>query len=259
MCRPGVDNHRELSSESPTTRARGLRVLVIEDNRDGARALALLLGVWGHEVRIAHDGPTGLKTADAFLPEVVLSDIGLPGIDGFEVARRLRSEAATKDALLVSVTAYGTDEVRRRALATGFDHHLVKPLDPEHLKRLLSYPMYRKFVNWQPSISAPVPRPSEEHAAIRADDFEFLHRKEDLFDDGVATVFGVRRGRAEPQAFCFRAGKFSPREARDWLRERGFSPLLFVDAASASAALPATQLPANKIMDASLADGPTRT
>jgi len=154
-------------------------------------------------------------------------------MDGYEVARRLRGELAIHGALLISVTAYGTQDVRQRALASGFDHHLVKPLDPKTLHELLNAMMHRKTAGWQ-STKAPVAAlPAAEHAAIvaRAEYFEFLQRKEDLFADGVATVFGVRHGEAEPQAFCFQAGKFSPHQARDWLRERGFLPLLFFEAA----------------------------
>jgi len=235
MARLGVDEQRALPGGSARTLPQSLRVLVIEDNRDGARALALLLRVWGYDVRVAFDGPTGLKTADAFVPHVVVSDIGLPGLDGFEVGRRLRKETATRDALLISVTAYGTDDVRHAALAAGFDHHLLKPLEPAHLQRLLSNPMHRQSRHWQPIDSCQVVSPGSEHAAIlaRADDFESLHRKDDFFDDGVATVFGVRRGQAEPQAFCFQAGKFSPPQAHAWLRERGFLPLLFLEADAA--------------------------
>jgi CheY-like chemotaxis protein len=224
------DEDESAAEQTADATGDGLRVLVIEDNRDGARALALLLRLWGHQVRIAHDGLAGLKAADAFRPEVVLSDIGLPGMDGYEVARRLRSELAIHGALLISVTAYGTQDVRLRALASGFNHHLVKPLDPKTLHKLLNDMMHRKTAGWRAPVAA---LPAAEHAAIvaRADHFEFLQRKEDLFADGVATVFGVRHGQAEPQAFCFQAGKFSPRQAYDWLRERGFLPLLFFEAA----------------------------
>jgi signal transduction histidine kinase len=114
------------------------RVLVVDDNADAADSLALLLRVDGHEVRVAYDGPAALQEAAAFRPEVVLLDIGLPRMDGYEVARRLRGQAELKEALLVAVTGYGQDEDRRRAEEAGFDAHLVKPTDPAVLHELLA-------------------------------------------------------------------------------------------------------------------------
>ncbi len=112
------------------------RVLVVEDNADAAMSLALLLQFEGHEVRMAHDGPAALELARTFGPEVVLLDIGLPGLDGYEVARRLR-EDFKETVLLVAQTGYGQDEDRRRSQEAGFDHHLVKPVDPHALMVLL--------------------------------------------------------------------------------------------------------------------------
>jgi PAS domain S-box-containing protein len=114
------------------------RVLVVDDNEDSADSLALLLELKGHEVRVALDGPAALATAHAFQPEVVLLDIGLPGMDGYEVARRLRAERAGEGGLLlVALTGYGQDEDRRRSREAGFDHHLVKPVDFDELTRVL--------------------------------------------------------------------------------------------------------------------------
>jgi signal transduction histidine kinase/DNA-binding response OmpR family regulator len=120
----------------PTTR----RVLVVDDNRDAAESLALLLEVAGHATRVSHDGPTALTTAAEFQPDAVLLDIGLPGMDGYEVARRLRAAPTTRRALLVALTGYGQIEDQRRAREAGFDHHLVKPADLEALAALLSTP-----------------------------------------------------------------------------------------------------------------------
>jgi CheY-like chemotaxis protein len=114
------------------------RILVVDDNVDGANSLAMYLRMQGHEVRIANDGPAALDAAQALQPEVVLLDIGLPKMDGYEVARRLRAQAGTKDALVVAVTGYGQEEDRRRAQEAGFDAHLVKPADISALQRLLS-------------------------------------------------------------------------------------------------------------------------
>ncbi|MDI1447799.1 PAS domain S-box protein [Polyangium sp. 6x1] len=123
---------RELSPRSAHR-----RVLVVDDNVDAAESLALMLGYLGHETRVAHDGPSTLEIAAAFLPEVVLLDIGLPGIDGYEVARRLRAQRETRAALLIALTGYGQEEDRRRARRAGFDHHLTKPVDHDRLLSLI--------------------------------------------------------------------------------------------------------------------------
>jgi CheY-like chemotaxis protein len=108
------------------------RVLVIEDSVDAAEIMAELLTRRGHEVRIAHDGATGLGLARSFHPEVILLDIGLPDIDGYAVAHRLRGEGLGGD-LLVALTGYGEAEDRERARKAGFDRHLTKPVDPDAL------------------------------------------------------------------------------------------------------------------------------
>jgi PAS domain S-box-containing protein len=115
----------------------GRRVLVVDDNRDSAESIALLAEIWGHEVRTALDGPSALEIAAAYRPEVILLDIGLPGMDGYEVARRLRQRAGGGP-VLVAMTGYGMEEDRRRSREAGFDHHLVKPVDPEGLRALLA-------------------------------------------------------------------------------------------------------------------------
>jgi signal transduction histidine kinase len=117
---------------------RGLRVLVVDDNVDAAQSLAQLLALDRHEVYVAYDAPGTLESARAHPPEVVLLDIGLPGGDGYQVARRLREEVGLKDAVLVAVTGYGQEEDRRRSARAGFDHHLVKPVDVEALRDLLA-------------------------------------------------------------------------------------------------------------------------
>jgi signal transduction histidine kinase/DNA-binding response OmpR family regulator len=115
----------------------GRRVLVVDDNVDGADSLGRLLQLDGHHVRLAHDGPTALAAADEFRPDAIVLDIGLPGMDGFEVARRLRGRVDTPPAMLVAVTGYGRTEDRRRSREAGFDHHLVKPVDLDQLRELL--------------------------------------------------------------------------------------------------------------------------
>ncbi len=114
------------------------RILVVDDNVDTAQSMALLLRLKGHQVEVAHDGPAALEAARSFEPEVVLLDIGLPGLDGYEVAKRLREEARLAKALLVALTGYGQEEDRRRARYAGFDHHFTKPVDPTVLYKLIS-------------------------------------------------------------------------------------------------------------------------
>jgi CheY-like chemotaxis protein len=108
----------------------------VDDNVDAAESLALLLRLAGHEVRVVHDGPAALETAQAYHPDAVLLDIGLPGMSGYEVAERLRAEPGGA-ALLVALTGYGRQEDRRRSQAAGFDVHLTKPVAPEELERVL--------------------------------------------------------------------------------------------------------------------------
>jgi CheY-like chemotaxis protein len=112
------------------------RVLVVEDNGDHRELLRTLLGANGHEVEVAADGHAGVTHALAFRPEVMLVDIGLPGLDGYEVARRVRAALGRRVAL-VAVTGYGSSDVRRRALDAGFDEHLTKPVDVDTLRRTI--------------------------------------------------------------------------------------------------------------------------
>src|SRR5205814_5998187 len=115
-----------------------LRILVVEDNKDAADSLRLLLSLMGHEVRVAYTGPDGVKEAAGWSPEVIISDIGLPGLDGYGVATEVRKNPATARARLIAITGFGREEERQRALASGFDFHLTKPADPAELQRLLA-------------------------------------------------------------------------------------------------------------------------
>jgi CheY-like chemotaxis protein len=115
-----------------------LWVLVVDDNVDAAETLAMLLGVTGHAVTLAHDGPGAVQAAIDGRPDVVLLDIGLPGLDGYEVAQRIRQQAALKGVVLVALTGYGQDTDRQRSREAGFDHHLVKPADFNEINRLLA-------------------------------------------------------------------------------------------------------------------------
>ena len=114
-----------------------LRVLIADDNPEAADALGMLLEMDGDEVRVAYDGLSVLREAEAFRPNVVLLDIGMPGLDGHEVARRLRASESTKDFRLIAISGWGTPEDRKLSYDAGFDHHLVKPFDLGALDSLL--------------------------------------------------------------------------------------------------------------------------
>jgi signal transduction histidine kinase/DNA-binding response OmpR family regulator len=113
------------------------RVLIVDDNADSARSLARLLQISGHDVSMAHDGPTALHQFESVDPEFVLLDIGLPGMDGYEVARTIRERADSTRTVLVALTGYGREEDRRRSREAGFDHHLVKPVEFDTVLSLL--------------------------------------------------------------------------------------------------------------------------
>lgn len=138
MTDDGGGQTEEYENESATRHPATCRVLVVDDNRAAADTFALLLRVNGHDVRTAYDGPEALETAAAFLPEVVFADIGLPGMDGYELARNLRALPGLTGTALVALTGYGLEEDRRRSRAAGFDHHIIKPIEPEALPALFT-------------------------------------------------------------------------------------------------------------------------
>ena len=125
-----------LIDDDPNRRPR--RVLVVEDNHDAAEVLATYLRACGHTVHIAHDGGAGLTAARREQPDVIICDIGLPGVDGYEFARRLRAEPRLRPCLLVAVTGYGEARDRQRGAEAGFAHYLTKPADPREIERLLA-------------------------------------------------------------------------------------------------------------------------
>jgi PAS domain S-box-containing protein len=145
---------QELSSDSQTARSspavsaapaardavRARKVLVVDDNLASAKSLEMLLLIEGHEVQVVHDGPSALQAVHVHRHEVVLMDIGLPEMDGYEVARRLRQDPEQKSVLLVAITGYAEDEARRRSRAAGFDFHMVKPVDPDEILSLVASP-----------------------------------------------------------------------------------------------------------------------
>jgi CheY-like chemotaxis protein/two-component sensor histidine kinase len=117
--------------------SRSLGVLVVDDNLDGAESLAMLLNMGGHSARSVHDGPSALQAVDELAPDVVFLDIGLPGMSGYEVARRLRARPALHGTTIVALTGWGAEEDRRRSREAGFDHHLTTPVDPAAVDAVL--------------------------------------------------------------------------------------------------------------------------
>ena len=115
------------------------RILVVDDNIDAAKSLARVLTLlYGQDVRVAHDGPSALETADTFDPEIAFLDIGLPGMSGLEVGMALRERPRCSHCLLAAVTGWGQDKDRERSRAAGFDFHLVKPVRPDALSDILT-------------------------------------------------------------------------------------------------------------------------
>ena len=116
------------------------RVLVVDDNQDSVTTLSMLLKVKGHDAHVAENGEAAIRLADDYQPEVVLLDLSLPGMDGYEVARRLRQQPGLENAVLVAVSGWGQEEDRRRSLEAGFDGHMVKPAAPQTLREFFAHP-----------------------------------------------------------------------------------------------------------------------
>jgi CheY-like chemotaxis protein len=114
-----------------------LRVLVVEDDEDTAISFGILLRLYGYEVEFARDGPSACTAAQASCPDIILLDIALPRMDGWQVATQIRAQSAEKRPLIVAITGYGTEADRLRSQAAGIDLHLVKPVDPEELEKVL--------------------------------------------------------------------------------------------------------------------------
>jgi CheY-like chemotaxis protein len=118
--------------------APGRRILVVDDNEDSAESLTILLSLAGHETRAAYDGLEAMEAAETFKPNVILLDIGLPKLNGYEVARKIREQPWGETMVLVALTGWGQEEDRRRSREAGFNHHLTKPVDPVALKNLMA-------------------------------------------------------------------------------------------------------------------------
>src|SRR5262249_36931089 len=128
----------EFAGPKPRAVEGRIKVLAVDDNHDGANTLRLLLELLGAEVRVEYDGPRALAAFGEFHPEVVLLDIGMPGMDGLEVARRLRQRPDSRDTMLIAFTGWGQEKDRRDSEAAGFDHHLIKPVDIDALQGFLA-------------------------------------------------------------------------------------------------------------------------
>jgi CheY-like chemotaxis protein len=133
-----ADDVPQLGQARPTAPFHGQRILVVDDNRDAADTLGLLLEADGAEVRVVYDGRAALAAAETFLPTSVLLDIGMPGMDGYEVARRLRQDERFAGVRIVALTGWGQDADRRQTRNRGFSHHLTKPVSIEDLHKILA-------------------------------------------------------------------------------------------------------------------------
>ena len=125
------------SAEQPDSE-HPLRILVVEDDPESLQMMGALLGLWGYEPRLVPAGPAALEAVEEEMPDIVLLDLGLPGMDGFEVARRLRGQPGGRDVFIAAVTAYRGEEHQRQAREAGFDRYLMKPVDIDTLRQLLS-------------------------------------------------------------------------------------------------------------------------
>ena len=138
-CRESAELAVESAAQTlqPSAAVVPLRIVIADDNRDAAESLAMLLQMDGHHVSVAHDGADALRIVDAVHPQVAVLDIGMPGLTGYQVAQRIRSSLQSPPIILVALTGWGQSQDLERAKAAGFDHHLVKPADPEELRSLL--------------------------------------------------------------------------------------------------------------------------
>jgi len=123
--------------KSLTGESHGLNVLVVDDNRDAADTLGFLLQVWGHRVRVVYDGPSALGAVIASVPDFLFLDIGMPSMDGYAIAHRIKSEMGLSDIRIIALTAYSDDEHLRRVWEEGFDGYINKPADPMQIKNIL--------------------------------------------------------------------------------------------------------------------------
>lgn len=133
-------DNRMADYTSPVTQTppRRFKILVVDDNHDSALSLAMMLSIMGHDTRTAHDGESAVSSAETFQPDVVLLDIGLPKLNGYEVAQRIREQPWGTSMYLIAVTGWGQDEDRQRSSEVGLNLHMVKPVEPSALEKLLA-------------------------------------------------------------------------------------------------------------------------
>jgi CheY-like chemotaxis protein len=127
-----------LIPETLIQNSRSLRVLVVDDNVDTVLSFSMLLKESGNEVQSAHDGPTAIKIAMQYVPDVILLDIGLPGLNGYEVAKQIRKQPTLRDVVLVALTGYGQESDRQASMDAGFNHHLIKPARLAQVRQILA-------------------------------------------------------------------------------------------------------------------------
>ena len=139
---PAVQAHRQTAPEvrpaTPSVLEKHCRILVVDDNQDSADSLATLLHMLGHEVKTANDGESALAAADQFRPDVAILDIGLPKVNGYDLAKQIREQAWGRDVVLVALTGWGQEQHRRRSAESGFNHHLTKPVEFEVLQQIVA-------------------------------------------------------------------------------------------------------------------------
>jgi len=136
-----ADNHMadvNVTAGEIKTPPKSFRILVVDDNHDSALSQAMMLSIMGHETRTAHDGESAVASAESFLPEVVLLDIGLPKLNGYEVAQRIREQPWGASMFLIAVTGWGQEEDRQRSTEVGLNVHMVKPVEPAALEKILA-------------------------------------------------------------------------------------------------------------------------
>lgn len=131
--------HPDWNGQGDLRLSRDLRILVVDDNEDAAKSLGLLLEMHGATVLVVHDGISALVELDRFTPAAILLDLGMPEMDGCEVARRIRQHPTHLTVQLMALTGWGNEECRRMTAEAGFDHHLVKPVDLQYLVGLLAH------------------------------------------------------------------------------------------------------------------------
>jgi CheY-like chemotaxis protein len=127
-----------MTASAVKTTPKSFRILVVDDNHDSALSQAMMLSIMGHETRTAHDGESAVASAESFLPDVVLLDIGLPKLNGYEVAQRIREKPWGASMFLIAVTGWGQEEDRQRSTEVGLNVHMVKPVEPAALEKLLA-------------------------------------------------------------------------------------------------------------------------